>query len=119
MKRKLPVNLEKFRQPHPMYIDAEPGSIEGFFMIPYTNKTLAVISGLGGGWGHVSVSLRHRCPTWDEMCFIKNLFFEKDELVIQFHPPENDYVNCCKYCLHLWQPLNQKIELPPREFLTL
>src|SRR5262245_54586743 len=26
-------------------------------------------------WDHVSVSLSHRCPTWDEMCWVKDLFF--------------------------------------------
>lgn len=64
-------------------------------------------------WDHVSVSLKNRCPNWREMCFIKNLFFEPDELVIQFHPPEKDYINLGKTVLHMWRPWNQEIELPP------
>jgi len=100
-----------------MYIKAKPGSIEGFFIIPYTNKKLAVISGCGEGWDHVSVSLRHRCPTWEEMCFIKNLFFEKEELVLQFHPPQSVYINIGKTALHMWRPWDQRIILPPEWML--
>ena len=123
MKKSLPQNLEKLRvldNPiiNQLFVPQETGSIEGLFEIPYGNKKLIVMSGCGDGWDHVSVSLRHRAPTWEEMCFIKNLFFEKDELVLQFHPPEKDYINCCKNCLHLWRPWNQDIKLPPKEMLA-
>lgn len=37
-------------------------------------------------WEHVSVSLAHRCPSWEEMCFVKSLFWKEEETVIQFHP---------------------------------
>ena len=93
------------------------GSIEGCFFIPHNDEAIYVISGCGEGWDHVSVSLKHRCPTWEEMCFIKDLFFEKDELVYQFHPPEKDYVNIGKTVLHLWRSWDQKIKLPPRWML--
>ena len=36
--------------------------------------TLRVLFSDGLGWDHVSVSLADRCPTWAEMCFIKDLF---------------------------------------------
>ena len=113
MKPKLPSNLEKLRIDHPMYGKPEPGSIEGCFGIPYKHYQLFVISGCGEGWDHISVSLKHRCPTWNEMKFIKNLFFEPDELVIQFHPPEKDYKNIGETVLHLWRPWDQEIKLPP------
>ena len=54
-------------------------------------------------WEHVSVSLPNRCPTWAEMCFVKALFWEDHEAVIQFHPPQSEYVNVHPYCLHLWR----------------
>jgi hypothetical protein len=117
MKSRLPSNLEKYRVEHPMYIKPKVGSIEGCFKIPFGNVKLTVISGCGESWDHVSVSLPHRCPKWKEMCFIKNLFFEKYELVLQFHPPESDYVNICKTVLHLWRPWNQTIHLPPKWML--
>lgn len=118
MKKQLPVNLEKLRIDHPMYVKQIQGSIEGCFMIPYGNKNLLVISGCGEGWDHVSVSLRHRCPTWEEMSFIKNLFWEQDELVYQFHPPIQDYINIGKTVLHLWKSWNQDIRLPPKHMLA-
>jgi len=118
MKTKLPPNLEKLRVDHPFYEEQTPGSIEGCFMIPYARENLVVICGCGESWDHVSVSLRHRCPTWDEMSFVKNLFFEPDEIAIQFHPPEKDYINVGKTVLHIWRPWNQKIELPPKWMLA-
>jgi hypothetical protein len=114
MKERLPANLEKFRVDHPSYVKAEEGSIEGAFIIPYGNKRLKVISGCGEGWDHVSVSLRHRIPTWQEMNWIKNLFFEDEDCVVQFHPPKSEYINVGKNVLHLWRPWKCKYHLPPR-----
>jgi len=117
MKSSLPINLEDLRVEHPMYPTPKKGSIEGAFLIPYADTDLRILSGCGDGWDHVSVSVAHRCPTWNEMCFVKNLFFEKEELVLQFHPPESKYKNCHPYVLHLWRPWNQKIQLPPANMI--
>jgi hypothetical protein len=74
-------------------------------------------------WEHVSVTVARkkeeptRCPTWQEMCFIKDLFWNKDEAVIQFHPPESEYVNMHPFCLHLWKPTAQEMPLPPSIFV--
>lgn len=64
-------------------------------------------------WEHVSVSTKTRCPTWKEMCWIKELFFEDEEVVIQYHPRKSDYVNQHPFCLHMWRPLNAELPLPP------
>jgi hypothetical protein len=64
-------------------------------------------------WEHVSVSTDMRCPVWEEMCFVKDLFWPEDEAVMQIHPPSHDYVNHHPYCLHLWRPMRVKIPLPP------
>lgn len=77
----------------------------GHFSISKGNGcSLKVICSNGGGWDHVSVSLPGRCPTWSEMSFIKTLFFEGEETVMQLHPPESSYINNHPYCLHLWRP---------------
>ena len=89
----------------------------GAFKIPFEGRELLVIASHGGGWFHVSVSLPNRCPNWREMCFIKDLFFETEETVIQFHPPKSKYINACDTCLHLWQPIGVEIQLPPLEFV--
>lgn len=62
---------------------------------------------------HVSVSLPNRCPTWAEMCAIKALFWDPEDCVIQYHPPERDYVSNHDYCLHLWRPVGVEVPRPP------
>lgn len=65
------------------------------------------------GWEHVSVSLRNRCPNWPEMCFVKSLFWEPEETVVEFHPPESTYISNHPYCLHLWRDTRAGHALPP------
>ena len=60
---------------------------------------------------HVSVSLRRRCPTWDEMCMVKDIFWADEECVVQFHPPKSKYVNFHPYCLHLWRKVGWEPEM--------
>lgn len=54
-----------------------------------------------------------RCPNWEEMCFVKSMFWDDDTAVMQLHPPKEDWVNNHAYCLHLWKPDAQEIPLPP------
>lgn len=74
----------------------------------------SVIWSTGGGWDHVSVApfKRRITPSWDDMCMIKDIFFEDDEAVIQIHPPKSEYVNNVPNCLHLWRYQGAFI-LPP------
>ena len=74
---------------------------------------LQVIASDGEGWEHVSVSRPDRMPTWAEMCRIKAIFWDADDCVIQYHPPESDYVNHHSRCLHLWRPVGVELPRPP------
>lgn len=75
---------------------------------------LFCIASDGLGWEHVSVSLnKNRCPTWEEMSFIKSNFWGVDDCVVQYHPPKSDYINNHPFCLHLWRPIEQSIVMPP------
>src|SRR5215831_8512364 len=56
----------------------------------------------GANWEHVSVSTAQRAPRWDEMCWVKDRFWEPEDTVVQYHPPKSLYVNCHPYTLHLW-----------------
>lgn len=85
----------------------------GAFRIPYRQVMLQVIASDGDFWDHVSVSLPDRCPTWEEMCHVKDLFFKTDEWVVQYHPAKSAYVNNHPFCLHLWRPQHVTIPLPP------
>ena len=71
-----------------------------------------IIASDGEGWQHVSVSTENRCPTWNEMCAIKDMFWDDDDCVVQFHPAKKDYVNNHKFCLHLWKPTLQMLPIP-------
>lgn len=69
------------------------------------------------GWEHVSVSVLGlfgvRIPTWEEMCFVKELFWDGDECVVQFHPPKAEYVNFHPHTLHLWKYIHAEFPRPP------
>ena len=80
---------------------------------PLDGATMYVIASIGMGWDHVSVSRSNRCPNWPEMCFIKDIFFEEDEVVVQYHPKKEEYINNLEYCLHMWKPQGIEIPRPP------
>jgi len=101
----------------------------GMFQIPLRENLVAQIIASGGdkddalsdGWEHVSGFVRcrnaaqkwiERTPTWDEMCHIKDLFWDETETVVQFHPPKSEYVNNHKNCLHLWRHNTMIFPLP-------
>ena len=63
--------------------------------------------------------IERRCPNWIEMCFVKDLFWDDEELVVQFHPPRSRYVNNHPYCLHLWRDVEERVRLPPSELVGL
>ena len=77
------------------------------------NRCMCVVFSTGGGWDHVSVSWPNRCPTWDEMCMVKRIFFDPEDTVIEYHPSESEYVNLHPYCLHMWRPRFAKVPMPP------
>lgn len=81
--------------------------------------SLTVIASDGLGWEHVSVSTYKRCPTWDEMTYVKDRFWGVQDLVVQFHPPESEYVNRHPYCLHLWRKAgtNKYTEVPDKKLV--
>lgn len=111
------LRTQKFKLPDPntglVYSD-----VNGAYRIPSPKgASLTVIASNGEGWEHVSVSLRNRCPTWEEMDFIRSLFFRDDETVMQLHVPRTHHVNVHNFCLHLWRPLNAEIPRPQLELV--
>ena len=89
---------------------------DGFGGTFYDKKSrcnLNFIMSWGSGFEHCSVSMPTRCPSWEQMCSIKELFWRDDECCMQLHPPKENYVNNHPYCLHIWKPINQEIPQPP------
>ncbi len=89
------------------------GRTNGCVIVPGPFRKLTILFSDGEGWEHVSVSTPTRCPNWPEMSYVKALFWDRADAVMQLHPPEVEYVNCHEFCLHLWRPVGQVIPLPP------
>ena len=114
MRSVIPSRLEQGRiREGVLASDHHYGTTGAFLIMGPKGAMLKIIASDGEGWEHVSVSCEKRNPNWDEMCFVKNLFWGEDETVLQFHPPKSEYVNFHPYCLHLWKPVGQDLLLPP------
>jgi len=105
----LPAHMEKWRVELPGY----PPGDEQNGAIFWKPEGITVLFSNGLSWEHVSVSRKKRTPSWDDMHRIKELFWQPEDVVIQFHPPRSEYVNNHQHCLHLWRPMNGEIITPP------
>ena len=77
------------------------------------NEPATVVFSWGADWDHVSVSFRRRCPSWEEMAEIKQLFFHPEEVCFELHPAKSEYVNDHPFCLHIWRQQKETIPTPP------
>jgi hypothetical protein len=68
------------------------------------------------GWEHVVVSRHDRTPTWEEMCYVKDLFWDPEDVVWQYHPPRSEYSNVHPFALHLWKKRGFVMPMPPSIF---
>jgi len=80
---------------------------------PIDGVQMNIIASSDGGWEHISVSRRNRIPNWIEMQHVKEMFFQENETVLQFHVPKNDHINIHDNCLHLWRSTEFEHMLPP------
>lgn len=99
------------------YYGQKGDSYNGIFRVYVGGKGYNVIASNGGGWDHISVTptnTKRGCPTWEVMCDIKKMFFEDDEIVLQYHPAKAEYINIYPCCLHLWRPQHEQIPTPPK-----
>lgn len=97
------------------------------FEFPKESKNIAGLftqASDGEGWEHVSVSViakvgkKRRLPTHAEMEFIRFLFWDSGDWVIEFHPPVEEYVNNAP-CLHLWRPVDTDFPKPPNYLIGI
>lgn len=96
---------------------ANGGAAQGMFTVRRNEVVLTVIASTGGGWDHVSVSTAGRAPTWDEMEYVKRLFFKDNETAMQLHVRPSDHIKLHPHCLHLWRPQDERVPLPPKAFV--
>jgi len=117
MRKFVPEKLEAGRDPG---FSSPEWGLNGAFLVPGPCATLLRILSTDAsepesqGWEHVSVSTANRCPNWPEMCFVKDLFWAEDELVIQYHVPKSEHIDNHPYVLHLWRDTrNPHPRMPP------
>jgi hypothetical protein len=97
------------------YSSTAADGFNGFFSLRLNGLGLTVIASNGEGWLHVSVSIQgsRQPPSWSIMCQVKDLFFEPEDWVVQFHPAKSEYVNFHEGVLHLWKSLDKEMPTPP------
>ena len=92
----------------------------GLFRLPLGGSTVRCVVSDGSDappeyrWQHVSVSVEGdpRPPRWATMCWVKDLFWEPEDVVMQLHPRRSEYVNQHPATLHLWRPLPPNPPIP-------
>lgn len=104
--------------------DSSFGNNGAFQIAPLIRKRkLFIIASDGLEWEHVSLHAwdgkQTLTPYWDEMVYIKNIFWDTDDWVIQYHPSEKDYVNNHPNVLHLWRPIRQILPVPPSQLVGI
>ncbi len=106
----IPPEIEKHRVSHPLY--EQGNAFNGFFMLKDRELNLCISN--GAGWDHVSVSrFDHKPPSWEQMCYVKDLLFSPEEWVVQYHPAKKDYIDYGINVLHLWRPQEKELPKPP------
>lgn len=68
------------------------------------------------GWEHVIVSRIDHTPSWEEMCEVKELFWDAEAVVWQYHPPKSEHTNVHPFALHLWKKCGFEMPMPPSIF---
>lgn len=74
----------------------------GAFEIKIKGEKYNVIASRDEGWEHVSISHKHKIPSWRVMCMVKDLFFDENEVVMQLHPKKK---RLCEYSSELFTPV--------------
>lgn len=98
---------------HPMLASDDSYGNNGLFVFDHGAVIVNCIASDGEGWEYVSVTLNVKMnPPWEIMNHVKNLFWDKEDCIVQYHPPESQYVNNHPYCLHLWRKIGYDFPIP-------
>lgn len=106
-----------------MYGSDESYGFNGMFEFALDGEARRIrcLASDGEGWKHVSVSFGSKsksAPSWELMCRIKDLFWNDEDTVVQFHPKKSDYVNFHAGCLHLWQCIDGREQPTPHPLMV-
>jgi len=92
-------------------MDPDQG-LNGYWTDPLTQRHYSIGFYFFDGWEHLSVTGK-KIPDWDMMCKFKDMFWNEDEVCVQYHPRKEDYVNVNETTLHIWRPIAQPLPTPP------
>ena len=89
-----------------------PGFYAGMISLPDSGDATVVVGTDEDGYEHVSVAPtnQRKLPSWDDMCYVKNIFWDEEEECYQIMPKKSEYVNIKKNCLHLWKPIGYELK---------
>jgi len=118
---------------HPQYGTTSASGNNGYFDLDSCEPgwRLAILCSDGSDpdvaekWEHVSIhaykngGAKVRTPTWREMVYVKDLFWDGEDIVMQLHPRKSEYINNHPHVLHLWRPINEPIPTPPSLFVGI
>ena len=109
--------LNKCRVLDGFYASTASDGFNGLFYLTINGVFLKIIASDGMSWEHVSVSIAGSTQpsSWSIMSQVKDLFFEPEEWVVQYHPAKSEYVNTHPGCLHLWKCIDREMPTPPIE----
>jgi hypothetical protein len=110
---------EAARVYHVQFATSADGNNGAFFLeSPEPGWQISAIASDGLDWEHVSAfafkkSGQQRTPTWREMAYLKDLFWDPEDVAMQLHPRRSQYVNAHPHVLHIWRPIGAAIPEPP------
>ena len=106
---------ERWRIKNGALASSETDGFNGDFLVPLDGDLWHVRLSDGWGWRHASITNAQRkvLPSWQIMCRVKESFWGDDAWVMQLHPAKDENINDHAFCLHLWEPLEDKIPIPP------
>ena len=73
--------IDEIRKTRNLFIEAETDNagMGGYYYDVISGKNLNFIFSYQMGWEHLSVSMPSKTPSWDQMCRMKDIFWNKDE----------------------------------------
>jgi hypothetical protein len=96
----------KYRIVHPFFPEGIGDEHNGFFFMDILGRNFYIGASVSrDGLQHISVSAPGKeriVPTYEEICEIRNKFFEPSEQVIHFFHVDSKDINLNEKCLHLW-----------------
>lgn len=114
-------HIERYRSSSKTFPSDASYGMNGIFVIPDQHKRsrLIVIASNQLSWEHISAHVRNenRVPSYADMCYLKSLFWDENEWVIQYFPAKDDHINVHPFVLHLWKPLGVELPKPPKIFV--